>query len=80
VAYEVDGVELAGFPADLDVLARVNVRYVTFPGWKTSIAACRAYDELPAACRAYVAFVEEFLGVPIRWIGVGPDREAMIVR
>ncbi|EJT98379.1 AMPSase 1 [Dacryopinax primogenitus] len=80
VAYEVDGRELPGFPADLEVLERVKVRYVTMPGWKTSVANCKKFEELPEKCRAYVEFVESELGVKCAWIGVGADRESMIVR
>ncbi|KAJ7456304.1 AMPSase 1 [Mycena galericulata] len=78
VAYKVDGAKLAGFPADLGVLARVEVEYVTLPGWETSIEQVRKYEELPDKCRAYVEFIEEALKVPITWIGVGPDRDAML--
>ena len=80
VRYSVDGEILAGFPANLDVLERVEVGYVTLKGWMTSIEGVTKYEELPEACRAYVEFVEEALGVGIEWIGVGPGRENMIRR
>ncbi|KAF7296582.1 Adenylosuccinate synthetase [Mycena chlorophos] len=80
VEYTVDGVPLQGFPADLGVLARVEVRYVTLPGWKTSISAVREYGELPENCKAYVEYIEGFLKVPIKWIGVGPERDAMLAK
>ena len=66
--------------ADLHYLGRVQVRYVTLPGWKTSIAAARHWDQLPTACQAYVEYIEKFLGVPVRWIGVGPGRADMVTR
>ncbi|KIJ34651.1 hypothetical protein M422DRAFT_34996, partial [Sphaerobolus stellatus SS14] len=47
VAYKLDGKELAGFPADLEVLSRVTVEYVTLPGWKTSIENVTSMQELP---------------------------------
>ncbi|KAI0076427.1 Adenylosuccinate synthetase [Panus rudis PR-1116 ss-1] len=78
VKYIVDGKELPGFPADLGVLEKVNVEYVTLPGWKKSIASITSVSELPENCQKYVRFIEEFLGVPIEWIGVGPGRESMI--
>lgn len=56
----------------------MTVRYEKFKGWKTPIKDARSFDELPKECRAYVEFIGKFLGVPVRWIGVGPDREAMI--
>jgi len=81
VGYEVDGKELLGFPADLDLLSRVTVKYVTLPGWETPITGITSYDALPEACKKYIAFIEEFLdGVPIEWIGVGPARQSMLVK
>ncbi|KAJ7656687.1 AMPSase 1 [Mycena rosella] len=80
VTYKVDGVPLAGFPADLGVLAAVEVEYVTLPGWETSIAHVRKYEDLPDKCRAYVEFIEKALKVPITWIGIGPERDAMLMK
>ncbi|KAM6500058.1 Adenylosuccinate synthetase [Amanita muscaria] len=78
VKYIVDGKELAGFPADLDLLAKVQVEYMSLPGWKVSIENVTRYEDLPQTCRKYVEFIEHFLGIPIEWIGVGPGRERMI--
>ncbi|KAI0748724.1 Adenylosuccinate synthetase [Daedaleopsis nitida] len=78
VKYLVDEKELPGFPANLEVLAKVDVVYVTLPGWKQSIANARTIDDLPDNCKKYIGFIEEFLGVPVEWIGVGPGRESMV--
>ncbi|EKM81324.1 hypothetical protein AGABI1DRAFT_106065 [Agaricus bisporus var. burnettii JB137-S8] len=78
IAYKIDGKELDGFPADLDILDRVEVEYVTLPGWKSSIADTKTYEDLPDNCRKYVEFIEDHIGVPIEWIGVGPERESMV--
>ncbi|KAG7085739.1 hypothetical protein E1B28_003282 [Marasmius oreades] len=78
VKYSVDGKELPGFPASLELLEHVEVEYVTLPGWKSSIASATKFDELPENCRKYVAFIEEYLQVPVEWIGVGPGRESMV--
>ncbi|QRV89500.1 adenylosuccinate synthase [Ceratobasidium sp. AG-Ba] len=82
VAYLLDGKEMEGFPANLDLLERpgFEVKYETLPGWSESIAEVREWEKLPANCRAYVEFIEKFLGIPIKWIGVGPDRDAMVVK
>ncbi|QRV74809.1 adenylosuccinate synthase [Ceratobasidium sp. AG-Ba] len=82
VAYLLDGKEMEGFPANLDLLERpgFEVKYDTLPGWSESIAEVREWEKLPANCRAYVEFIEKFLGIPIKWIGVGPDRDAMVVK
>jgi len=67
-------------PADLELLAKVQVKYATLPGWQTDITSIGSYAELPANCRAYVEFIERFVGVPVEWIGNGPARESMIVK
>jgi len=72
VKYIVEGKELAGFPADLELLSKVQVEYVTFPGWQTSIEEITRYEDLPEKCKKYVEFIEESIKVPIKWIGVGP--------
>ncbi|KAF8638925.1 hypothetical protein AX17_001837 [Amanita inopinata Kibby_2008] len=78
IRYHVDGKELAGFPADLDILSRVEVEYATLPGWQTCIGGVTKYEDLAENCRKYVEFIEEYLKVPVEWIGVGPGRESMI--
>ena len=47
-------------------------------GWQCDISSIRAYADLPDAAKAYVARVEELIGIPIKWLGVGPRREEMI--
>ncbi|KAF9012856.1 Adenylosuccinate synthetase [Hymenopellis radicata] len=78
VKYSIDGVELEGFPADLELLAKVDVEYVTLPGWNSPITEMTTYDVLPENCKKYVEFIEKFLNVPIEWIGVGPGRQSML--
>lgn len=80
VGYVVDGKELPSFPADLEVLAKVEVQYKTLPGWQQDISKAQTWEELPENCRSYVEFIKQFLGVKIEWIGVGPARESMIHR
>lgn len=80
VKYTVYGEDLPHFPADLDVLSRVEVIYETLPGWNASIGSVTSYDELPDNCRKYVEFIEKFLDTPVEWIGVGPGRGDMVKR
>jgi adenylosuccinate synthase len=78
VKYLVDEQELPGVPADLELLAKVEVVYVVLPGWQTPITEMKTVEELPENCKKYITFAEEFLGVPIEWIGVGPGRDSML--
>ncbi|KAI8869375.1 adenylosuccinate synthase [Ramicandelaber brevisporus] len=66
------------YPADLSVLEKVEVEYVVLPGWMQDISKCRTYDELPENARKYIEFIEEQTGVPVEFIGVGVDRDAMV--
>lgn len=69
-------------PADLTQLESDNckVENVKLQGWNSDITKCRTWEELPQQARVYVEFVEKEVGVPIRYIGVGPGRDAMITK
>uniref|UniRef100_A0A674MW13 Adenylosuccinate synthetase n=1 Tax=Takifugu rubripes TaxID=31033 RepID=A0A674MW13_TAKRU len=78
VAYKVNGKPLPSFPANMDVLTRVTVEYETLPGWCCSTEAVRSFEELPPQAQSYIRFIEDFLQVPVKWVGVGKSRESMI--
>jgi len=82
VAYELDGKILpeGALPARLEDLGKVKVIYETMPGWKTSIAQCKTYKDLPIQARKYIERIEHLVGVPVSWIGTGPGREEMVER
>jgi adenylosuccinate synthase len=79
-SYKLDGEELDTFPADLDQMERIEIVYQTFDGWKSETTGCRDWDDLPERAREYVSFIEEWVGIKVKWIGTGPRREDMIVR
>ncbi|CAI6088734.1 unnamed protein product [Clonostachys chloroleuca] len=79
ITYKVDGKELESYPADLKVLEQAEVVYHEMPGWQTPTTNAKSYDDLPKKARDYVEqYIEKFVGVKIKYIGTGPDREAMI--
>jgi len=80
VEYRIDGKKIPSFPANLENLAQVEVVYDTVPGWKEDITSARTFEDLPANAQSYINKIEEVIGSPVKWIGVGPGREAMIVR
>ena len=80
VAYKVDGEELESFPADLNTLANVEPVYKTLSGWTEPTTKLTEYDQLPKEAKEYIAFIEEFIGVSVDWVGVGPGREHMLHR
>ncbi|KAF4551047.1 Adenylosuccinate synthetase [Elsinoe fawcettii] len=80
VAYKVGGQETSVFPATIAALQKVEVVYKSLPGWKSKTTGVNSYSNLPENARKYVEFVEQYTGVPVKWIGTGPGREAMIQR
>jgi len=79
-SYKYKGETLSSMPASLEVLSNVEVQYETLPGWTEDISTCKTFDELPENCQRYILRVQELLGIPIRWIGVGPNRNDVIDR
>ncbi len=70
-----DGAEFDHFPYHQSVLHHTQGEYVELPGWSEEIGEARGVEELPENARRYLAFVEEFVGVPVVVVGVGPGRE-----
>ena len=78
VAYKINGEETDEFP--FDICDGVEPGYVEIPGWKTDMTQMTSEDEFPEEFNAYVSFLEEELGVPVKIVSVGPDREQTIIR
>lgn len=80
VAYDVDGVRHTEMPVDQSAFHHAVPVYEEFDGWTEDISAARRFEDLPPAAQRYVLALEEMSGTRISAIGVGPDREATIVR
>lgn len=78
VAYKYNGKILDSFPEDLFKLGKVEVVYETLPGWEKDITGVKTYEELPENAKKYLAFIEQYLGVPVKWVGTGPARDSML--
>ena len=80
VAYEDDtGARYDHVPYHQSVLHKVRPVYETLPGWGTDIEHIGRIEDLPAHARDYVRFIEEFAGVRVGMVGVGPSRDQTIV-
>lgn len=75
-----DGTVTTAFPSSIEELEKVTCVYETVPGWEEDISGAREWDELPANCKAYVEKIEELTGVECRYLGVGPGRDAIVVK
>ena len=80
VAYDVDGVRVEDVPVSQSDFHHAVPIYEEFPGWTEDISGVRRFEDLPQNAQAYVLALEAMSGSRISAIGVGPDREAIVVR
>lgn len=80
VGYTLDGKPVRYSDLDAARLARVAPVYRSLRGWEQDLRGIRRFGDLPKEAQRYVEFIEKQLGVPVRWIGNGPEREAVIPR
>lgn len=78
VAYHYNGAETRDFIADAPALAHCEPVYAELPGWSEEIDHCRTLDDLPPNALNYLKFIEEYTGVPVKLVSVGPGREQTI--
>jgi adenylosuccinate synthase len=73
-----DDARFEHFPYHQTVLHGASPEYEELPGWDEPLGECREESDLPPAARDYLAYVSEFVGVPIVLVGVGPGREQVV--
>jgi adenylosuccinate synthase len=74
VAYEIDGERVERMPYHQSDLHKARPIFEELPGWQSEISDARTLEELPTAARDYVLFLAERSGVPVSYVGVGPER------
>jgi adenylosuccinate synthase len=73
-----EGAELDTFPYHQSILHSATAEYEELPGFDLDLTACRSAADLPQEARDYLGFIADFVGVAVRLVGVGPDREQVI--
>ena len=77
--YTYQGEPVGRFPLNA-VLEEATPVYTEMPGWQEDITGVRTFSDLPAAAQDYVLAIERLIECPIRYVSVGPEREALIDR
>ena len=80
VAYDVDGVRHDEMPVNQTDFHHAVPIYEYLPGWWEDISEARTFEDLPKNAQDYVLAVEAMSGSRISVIGVGPSRDATILR
>ncbi|MCL7413304.1 MAG: adenylosuccinate synthase [ANME-2 cluster archaeon] len=80
MSYELNGVKLDYPPESTSDLARCKPVYEDLDGWDEDLTGILTMDDLPTAARKYVDKLESLLGVPFKYISVGPGREQTFIK
>ncbi|XP_033030414.1 adenylosuccinate synthetase isozyme 2-like [Lacerta agilis] len=78
VEYRLNEKRIPYFPANQELLNKVAVEYKVLPGWQCSTEEARSFGDLPPEAQGYIRFIEDYLGLPVKWIGVGKSRTSII--
>lgn len=79
VGYRKNGIVTMDFSTDEEYLADCEPVYEEFEGKFGDISKCKTREELPENAKKYLNRIEEIVKVPIKFIGIGAERESMIV-
>lgn len=80
LSYKYNGKVMESFPSIAGKLDEIEVEYLEMEGWKTDTSSAQKISDLPANAKAYVGKIEELLGVPVDFVGVGQKRDQMAFR
>jgi adenylosuccinate synthase len=78
IGYKYKGKDIDYFPTLIES-EDIKPIYKSFNGWSSNINNCRNYNNLDQEFKDYINFIQDNLGVPIKLISLGPDREATIL-
>lgn len=74
-----DGKVYKDYPTNINMHKYLEPVYETYKGWKTDITKSKKMEDLPKNAKAYLKKLEELVGIPIKIVSVGPDREQTIM-
>jgi adenylosuccinate synthase len=72
------GARFDDFPYHQTALHGAGGDYEELQGWDEDITGCRELDDLPPAARDYLAYIQDFVGVPVALVSVGPGRDQIM--
>ena len=80
VGYKIEDEETKFFSTNKIYLENAKPVYKEFEGNFGNISNVRNYDDLPENAKKYIEFIEEYTGCKVKFIGVGAEREEMVIR
>ncbi len=77
-SYNYKGEEISHLPYNIEK-ENVSINYTDIKGWQEDLTEMTSADQLPQNLNDYIRYVEEFVGVPVKIVSVGPDRKQTIM-
>jgi len=68
------------FNTNVNMLKFAQPLYKKFKGWKKSLNKINKFSELPGEYIEYLKYIEEYIGIEIKYISTGPSRDEIIVK
>ncbi len=80
-AYRYQGKKIYFYPDDMELTGEVpEPVYTEFAGGWDIPNTLRDFDMLPEKAKQYIKIIEDIVGIPVKYIGVGPNNNDVIVR
>lgn len=76
-SYMVDGVEKKEVPYQMSKV-KIEPVYQAHKGWNTDTTSIKLKDKLPEEMNDYVAFINRYIGAPVKYISNGPGRDQIV--
>lgn len=80
VGYTYNGKKVSYLDGDAEFYRQVKPVYEEVKGWSQNLTNCKKYSDLPPSVRKYIERIEKLVGVPIKYVSVGAEREKTIKR
>ena len=75
-----DGEIIDYFTSSTTKLAKYTPIYEELDGFNEDITKVSRFEELPQTAQDYIKFIEDYLGIGVYLVSVGPDRSQNIIR
>lgn len=83
VGYQLDGAPVDEYPCDEEQLSKVTPVYEELDGWNEEdlpLRGCHRFEDLHPSIRSFIERIEQYVGVPVKYINTGQERSNIIVR
>ena len=75
--YEINGKQSREIPFQLSKL-KVDPVYKKFKGWNQDTSSIKTAESLPVDMISYIDYINQYIGVPVKYVSNGPGREQII--